>query len=346
MPHDVPSSVPLRVGLVGPGWVACDRYLPVLTRRADIEVVGVADRDPERASTTTARYGAGRGVGSLDALLELGPDAVFVTTPPPSHPELVLGALEAGCHVFVEKPIAIRSDDAASMVEAAEHAGRLLCVSHNFLWSHAAREATRHLRGQAVRYATAMQLSSHRRRLPTWYGELPGGLLLDESPHLLYTLDHALGGDLTLDDLRADLDEATGHPRVVELWVRGRTGRGQATMVFDSPVSEWHVGLVADERVVDLDLFRDICVTVPSDGAHTARDILGTSARAIAGHVRGFALAGARYSTGRQFWGHDTLIGEFITAARTGAPSPVPPADALAIARLTDQVLDRLATRP
>src|SRR5262249_36981789 len=135
---------------------------------------------------------------------------------------------------------------------------------------------------------------------------------------------------------------ASGEPASVELLVRGTRAPGQVTMVFDAPVSEWHVGVVTPERGIDLDLFRDIVMTVGSDEAHRPFDILRTSTKAVYDHAAGFASSGARYAARRLFWGHDALIARFVRAVRDGGPSPVPPEESVGIVRLTDAVLAQL----
>ncbi len=57
-------------------------------------------------------------------------DAVVIATPAVTHAEIALAALEAGKHVFVEKPMALTVADAESMVEAAKRSGRILMVGH------------------------------------------------------------------------------------------------------------------------------------------------------------------------------------------------------------------------
>jgi hypothetical protein len=113
-------------------------------------------------------------------------------------------------------------------------------------------------------------------------------------------------------------------------------------MVFDAPVSEWHVMASASTGVVGLDLFRDISVGLAPDGAHGALDIARSSASVVAGHVVGFAKAGARLVTRRQLWGHDVLIGRFIDAVVHDGAAPVPVEDALAVVDFTDTVLAAL----
>ncbi len=337
---------PLRVVVIGAGWVAGDRHLPAILGDPDAELVGIADRnvDRARAMADTAAGRAGRPVRAtddVDALLAEAPDVVHITTSPWSHADIAIRAFAHGAHVFTEKPMAMDSAEARAMVDAAAAADRLLCVSHNFLFSDAMTRARRILDGTPVDYVAGLQMSAPTRRLPTWFRDLPAGLLFDEIPHMLYTQADLLGGDLELDHVRAEFD-ADGHPRIVEVLTRGATGRGQVTMNFVSPVSEWHVMASASTAVVGLDLFRDITVDLGPDGEHGSMDIARSSFSAIAGHVAGFARAGTRWVRNRQFWGHDMLIGRFHDAVRHGTAPPVPVDDALGVVALTDALLAEL----
>jgi predicted dehydrogenase len=332
----------VRVGIAGAGWVAEARHLPSYVRHPLVELVAVFDRRQERAGALAARApGAVLATADLDRFLAEGLDVVSIATSPWSHYEIAIKAAAAGAHVFTEKPMAMDGREARDMACAAADAGRLLGVSHNFLHSKAMQETRRRLNGATVDYAAGLQLSAKTRRLPDWYQRLPGGLMFDEAPHLVYTLNDLLGGGVRLDHARGDVDDA-GQPRAIELLVAGRTGRGQITMVFDAPVSEWHVMASASVGVVGLDLFRDISVGLAPDGAHGPLDIARSSASAIGGHALGFAKAGTRLVTRRQFWGHDVLIGRFIDAVAHHGPAPVSVDDALAVVDFIDAVLASL----
>ena len=329
----------MRVGLLGSGWVANDRYLPVFVSRNDVDVVAIYDRNLGRARESAQRHGVRVATDDLAEFFAQEPVAVTICSSPWSHCELALAAFDHGCHVLTEKPMAMNSDEAARMAAAAESEKRVLCVSHNFIFSNAVRRGDAALRGGGhPRYVIGMQLSSDQRRLPTWFEELPAGLLFDEIPHLLYMMQHYLGR-LTLESVRVSNRTDMGHPATTEILVRGEHGPGQALIVSGSPVSEWHVSVIAPHRVIDLDLFRDIAVDVPNDGTHGALDILKTSGRAIAGHLWGFAKSGTRLTTRRLYWGHDVLIGRFLEAARGDCEPPVSIADALGIVALTDEIL-------
>jgi scyllo-inositol 2-dehydrogenase (NADP+) len=186
-----------------------------------------------------------------------------------------------------------------------------------------------------------LQLSSDQRRLPDWYEQLPGGLLFDELPHLLYLSQHYLGR-LHLAGLRVSRRSASGHPTLTEIHLLGERGPGQATVVSGAPLSEWHVTVIMQDGVVDLDLFRDIAIRLHSDGAHRAGDILKTSTRGILEHARGFAASGFHLATRQLYWGHDVLIRRFLAAVAGREPPPVGLDESIAIVGLTDEILAAL----
>lgn len=338
------TGQPIRVGVCGTGWVATARHIPSFSRLDGVEVVAVYDRKHERARAVAQEHRIPRAFSSLEEFLGSGLDVISICTPPWAHAEVAVAALEAGIHVFTEKPMAMDEAEARSMVDAARGARRLLCVSHNFLFSRSAVKADRLIRTLGpVQYVFGMQMSSPKRRLPTWYPKLPAGLLFDEAPHMLYTLQHYLG-PLELEDVRTS-GSTEPHPSIAEVRFRGDNGVGQVTMLLEAPLSEWHIALVGEKGVVDLDLFRDVTVGFRDDGKHEARDILGTTATALWGHAKGFTASGARFVTKRQFWGHDELIRRFVDAVRTGAPSPVDPEQSVGVVRLMDQILVGLGER-
>lgn len=336
----------VRIGVVGAGWVSKARHIRSFAAHPDAQVVSIFDRHPDRAAALARELGIPHWTSTMDEMLDQELDVLSIATPPWTHAELAVQALQRGLHVFTEKPMAMNASEAHEMVATAETAGRLLCVSHNFLFSRSARSVRRFLGPDPdILYATAVQLSSLRRRLPTWISQLPGGLLFDEMPHVIYLLQGFLG-PITVEDVRIERPSAESAVRAVEVWVRGRHAPGQIVMVADAPISEWQVVLVGSRGVAVLDLFRDIALRVRPDGAHRPLDILKTSARMVGDHAVGFAASGTRYVSGRLFWGHDTLIMEFVDAILGRRALPVPAEEALGVVRVTDRIVEELVRNP
>lgn len=122
----------MRFAAIGLGRATMLYHLPALRRIPRAEVVGGFDPLPaSRAEwekeTSSPTY------DSVDELLERArPDVVTIATPPDSHAELCFRALEAGCHVFCEKPFVESAGEADRIIEAANAAGRVVAVNHEF----------------------------------------------------------------------------------------------------------------------------------------------------------------------------------------------------------------------
>jgi scyllo-inositol 2-dehydrogenase (NADP+) len=336
---------PLTVGVIGAGWVATARHIPSFQRDGRVRVEALLDPAPERAREVAQRCHIPHTYGQLSDFLAHGLDVVAICTPPWTHAPLAIEALRRGCHVLVEKPMAMSVEEASQMVEAAREAGANLCIAHNFLFSRSMRRALLLLeRGDVgeVQHAIGLQLSSPQRRLPSWYPELPGGLFFDESPHMIYLLRRFLG-DLSVQQAwtqAAPPGVAQTLDRV-EARLQGARCSAALSMSFRSPVSEWLLAVVGERRVLVLDIFRDILVVQRPDGAHGTGDVLKSSLRAFWQGLAGFVTSGALFSTGRLFYGHETLVHRFVDSIIDGSPLPVPPEEGLAVVQTMQSILEQ-----
>jgi predicted dehydrogenase len=117
-----------RVGVIGCGLIAQVMHLPYLAELHDrFEVVAVCDLSEDVARACAKRYGIERFHTRWQDLLDERLDAVLIATSG-DHAPIALGAAEAGLHVFVEKPMALCSRDAAAMTDAARRAHVRLMV--------------------------------------------------------------------------------------------------------------------------------------------------------------------------------------------------------------------------
>ncbi len=121
----------LRVGVIGCGAIAQRRHLPEYTARHDVEVVGVADVKYARAKEAAELFGAEKAYKRHKDLLKLDLDAISVCTPNHLHAPQSIDALQAGCHVLCEKPMAGSVKDAKAMLAAAKKARKQVMIGHN-----------------------------------------------------------------------------------------------------------------------------------------------------------------------------------------------------------------------
>jgi predicted dehydrogenase len=187
----------VRFGLIGYGGIGRLRKL-ALDRSREASLTAVYDVDPARLADLDA------GVECFAAVRELVTsgtcDAVIVSTPPHTHEELTLEALEAGRHVLVEKPMAPTPEACRRMVEAARRAGCVMTVGFNHRYFPAVRmvrEAVQsgaigrlsHVRG----YAGHVGLAEFSARWMYDRDVIGGGTLWDNGIHMIDLVRHLLG---------------------------------------------------------------------------------------------------------------------------------------------------------
>ncbi|MEL7035753.1 MAG: Gfo/Idh/MocA family oxidoreductase [Cyanobacteria bacterium J06592_8] len=115
----------MRIAIIGCGFVA-DFYLTTLSNYPELELVGVMDRDQARALRFSAYHGV-LHYNSMEELLEDEKVELVVNlTNPRSHFEVSKACLEAGKHVYSEKPLAMKMSEAEQLVELAEQRGLYL----------------------------------------------------------------------------------------------------------------------------------------------------------------------------------------------------------------------------
>jgi 1,5-anhydro-D-fructose reductase (1,5-anhydro-D-mannitol-forming) len=192
---------PMRWGFVGASNIA-ERVIPSLRKIAGQEPVAVCSRHADRARQFAAAQGLQASYTDLDAFLREGKfDAVYVSSTNEQHCAQTLAALDAGCHVMCEKPLAMNLDDAARMNEAAQRAGRVLATNHH-LRAQAAHRIIREIvaaggigRVHGVQVSHAVFLPPH---LQGWRLDAPGaggGVVLDILVHDADLLRFLLGSE-------------------------------------------------------------------------------------------------------------------------------------------------------
>lgn len=155
-----PAKGPLDLAVVGCGRVVERYHLPAVKRSPAWNVVAACDPREERREWMRAQLGRIPVFDSFTALADACcPHAVLVATPPGTHSELVVQALDFGMHVLVEKPMALTAADADRMRAASLRAGRFLGVGFSRRFKHGYLDLRQRLallqpaRVQSVRFA-------------------------------------------------------------------------------------------------------------------------------------------------------------------------------------------------
>jgi predicted dehydrogenase len=120
----------LRIGVLGAGMIAQVEHIPNLIALRDrFDLVAVADPSAHVRSAIAERHGT-QTVAGMAQLLELPLDALLVAVPDPLHADAVLAGLEAGLHVFCEKPLCFTEAEARTIIERRDAAGLVVQVGY------------------------------------------------------------------------------------------------------------------------------------------------------------------------------------------------------------------------
>lgn len=191
-------SGPVGVGVIGAG-VISDTYLANLTSFPDVAVLMVADLDTERAAAQAAKYGVPTSGTVADLLGDPAIELVINLTIPSAHVDVGLAALEAGKHVWAEKPLALDRETGRKLLDRAKEKGLRVASAPDTVLGAGLQTARRAIEdGQIGEPQTALAIlqspgpeSWHP--APEFLFQAGGGPLLDMGPYYLTALVQILG---------------------------------------------------------------------------------------------------------------------------------------------------------
>lgn len=198
----------LKVAIVGCGKIA-DSHASQIQRVKGCKIVGTCDREQLMAKQLAERFGIKGYYDNLDMLLnERRPDVVHITTPPQSHYEIGRHCLEAGCHIYVEKPFTIDAAEAEKLIMLAERKNLRLTVGTDEQFSVVARQMRNlvrdgYLGGNPVHIESTWCYEfgngAYTKALfgdkQHWARTLPGGLLHNTISHGIAKIAEFLPGE-------------------------------------------------------------------------------------------------------------------------------------------------------
>jgi predicted dehydrogenase len=184
------SKAPVRVALIGPGGFAGRILVPALVHGgAKLELVGGGSGPSAEAATRNQGF-ARAAESEQAALIDDAVDAVVIATRHASHASLTIGALEAGKHVFCEKPLALTSEELEAVIERAAAAPGILAVGFNRRFAPLLRELRDCVVPGGARMVGTYRVSAGQIPQEHWIQDIAqgGGRALGEVCHFVDTL--------------------------------------------------------------------------------------------------------------------------------------------------------------
>jgi nucleoside-diphosphate-sugar epimerase/predicted dehydrogenase len=351
----------MKVAIVGAGNNA-DYHVRFGQSYDGARIVGIADTDLARAEEYVRRYGVERAYASTsERLNQARPDVVHVVTPPRTHYAVVREVLEAGCHVLVEKPLALNLEEAQALYDLAERRAVQICPIHNHLFDPCMRRADALIKqgrlGRVVNvesyYGLNTDFPAFREYpkpnvLPWLYG-LPGGVYQDFLPHPLYLLLEYTGAPRTI----TVTHRATGVlpqalPDEIRILVDGEHAMGIVTVSFAAKPHLHFVRVFGTNGMVEADI-NTMTTTV-----HAVSSLPKAAQKATFNlddglqKTRSTFVNTFQFLTGKlkPYHGMMNLIHAFYDAVGSGTPPPVSKDSALAVVRTMDRVFEQLKYEP
>jgi len=324
-----PTSTGARVGVIGAGNYACRMLMPSLSKTAARRCV-VVDNVGANASYAARKFGFERATSDVREALEADDvDGILIATRHNSHAALVCQALEAGKHVFVEKPLALTTDEVVRIerthAAASARLGRelVLMVGFNRRFAPHTVRVMELLRAVSEPKVLSITVNAGAISATHWTQstEVGGGRILGEGCHFIDLLRFMAGAP-------------------IESWQAACVGRGAEGVVSD------------DKAVISLRF---------ADGSLGAVQYIANGHGSFpkerlevfcAGRVlqidnfrslRGYGWPGARkMKLFRQDKGHAACAAAFVDAVARGGPSPIPLAETYEVARVTVSIAHAL----
>jgi len=181
----------LKIGFIGCGQVTATLHVPTLQQLPEAKVVAVADVDPDQLKKVADQFQIKQRYADYRALLDdPSLDAIAVCVPPQFHIETALAVLEAGKHLFVEKPLALRLEECDRLIQKAQTVKKKIMVGFNLRHHRLIQEAQKIIQQgdlgaiAAIRSTWTSAIRCHQ-TLPDWRNrrELGGGALFEIAVH-------------------------------------------------------------------------------------------------------------------------------------------------------------------
>lgn len=229
-----------EIAIVGAGEVVNESHLPAWKKVSDARVIAICDIKEDAARNTARRWKIPRYYTNFRELLDCEkPSVIDICTPPATHLPLAIQALDAGCNVVLEKPMAMSLQDSDKIVKAyTERKDKRLKVSviHNWLFPPHMRKILSKVNvGEVgdIIHVEVKAFSTHGEPMMSnpnhWCHSLPAGRFGEGLIHPIYILYHLLG-NLKIKSLW--VDKRGPHPWVAydEVFITFEADKGSASI--------------------------------------------------------------------------------------------------------------------
>jgi len=330
----------MKVAIIGCGFVS-EGHAACLKRLQDIEIVGVADPDEAAAGRIAEKFSVQQVFADTMSLLKAtSPEVVHLLTPPQTHAEIALQAMESGCHVLLEKPMAPTAAEARVILAGAREHAVALSICHNFLFLPCVVAARKMLDNGDLGDLVSVDIAwrpPNRGFHVGWTRDLPGGAMHEIVPHAVY-LQRAFVGELTsIAGISRRGGDARGPDCEIRILLDAESGSSHIGISPSAEPKQFLMRVEGTKMSLQIDLSANTLVKIRKLGdgkIWKAVMNIDQAAQLLTGTV-GSALSVLRGDISN---GHFPLIESFYKSLREGGELPVTGEDGVATVAALDAI--------
>ena len=340
----------ITAAVVGAGLIAEKKHIPAFLRhRNKVELTALCDLNQDGARKLAAQFGVPRVYSDLGEMMDKEkPDLVDICTPPHTHVRLAVAAMNRGCHVLIEKPMALSVAECDQVVEGAQRNGVKVCVGHSDLFYYPfmeARELVRtgaigEFRGMRIMLSTPTTYMTSRE--DHWAHKLPGGVIGETGPHIVYMTLAFINPirRVSVDAIKV-LDFPWSRYDDYRINLIGDKAICSASSIYATDQWANRLEILGDKGTLMLDLE---AMYVVNSRRPTLQPVpVGLSVLGESGQiVKHLAAKGLRLASGRYENTHDIIVSRFVDSIRNDTDSPVPLEEGREAVRVLNMIAEKL----
>ena len=308
----------INIGIVGAGYIG-GVHAALLTRDQRVRVAAVSDLLADRVEQLARSTGA-KVIDNIHELIE-SVDAVYITTPNTKHTELALACVDAGKHVFCEKPMATTLSDARAILEASARSKSVFQVGHNRRFAPVYSTLKELIETAGPAHSAHLKMNRGELINPPWVGDpsVTGGFLFETTIHMFDMMRFLFGEVASIDAVGSTHE----YPEVDDFSALIRFDNGMHATLASSADAGWmfpfeRVEVFCHHRTFTTREMDSLTYSDGLDGRHFTQTMQQLSKE--------------------EKWGYAQEDRAFIDAVVHGAPVPVTAEDGYKAVELVDAV--------
>ena len=340
----------LKVGIVGCGLIAKARHIPSYKRmKKSVDLCAVCDLNEKLAKDTAKDCRIPNAYSNVSEMLSKeGLDMVDICVPPQVHAPVAVEAIEKGCNVIMEKPMALKTSECDQMIDAARKHKVKLSVIHNTLFHLPFLKARKLVADGAIGDFVGMRIFLSTPRWDMidlkdhWYHKLPGGVIGETGPHMAY-MSLAFLNNIKNVDIYAKnfLDHPWAPFDEFRIELEGENGISSVALSYTRNCWAATVDILGTEAALHLDIHSMLLVR------HRLKELsyiplARSSLSTISQMIGGTASNVFKVTTGRQKIGTDVVIERFVDSILNNSQPPVTGEEGRETTRVVEMIVERL----